>query len=291
MADDRNKKDDHSAESARERIQAQAKLKEALTGQLQSGRLQGAAAAGRPLPSQKKLDTASPGTKSASIPAPRPPPPKAVMRPEKAPKPAIAPKRPPAEPPAPPRESAPAEKVPAENAVPWDPRRVRMFLTGAITLGELEGISKEAQYEIAEVGHQHLQQAHYDQAKQIFDGLAVLDPHDAYFQMALGAIAQRTGALEEAEARYSRSIEINPFSCHAYANRGEVRLLTGRLVDGAKDLLRALEEDPECREIATKRARATLGVVVQELRDAGIEIPGTGGDEVPTLSDDPARDR
>src|SRR5207237_4831936 len=87
-----------------------------------------------------------------------------------------------------PAAAAPGQKAGAENAVAWDPRKVRMFLTGVITLGELEGISKEEQYEIAEIGHQHLQQAHHEQAKQIFEGLAVLDPHDAYFQLALGSV-------------------------------------------------------------------------------------------------------
>jgi Flp pilus assembly protein TadD len=145
-------------------------------------------------------------------------------------------------------------------------------LTGAITLGELEGVTKDQQYEMAKVGHRYLSQGKLDDAKSVFEGLAVLDPYDSYFQLALGAIAQREGDLAEADARYSRAIELNPCSSHALANRGEVRMMGGRLVEGAKDLLRAIGEDPDGREPTTRRARATIAVVLEQLAEAGIDV-------------------
>jgi len=156
--------------------------------------------------------------------------------------------------------------------VAWDPRRIRQFLTGVITLGELEGISKQEQYEMAKAGHRHFKQGKLDSARKIFEGLVALDPRDAYFHMTLGAIAQRDNHLAEAEKCYTRALEINPYSAHALANRGEVRMLTGHMADGTKDLLRALEEDPGCKEEATKRARATINMVITQLQEAGISV-------------------
>jgi Flp pilus assembly protein TadD len=90
--------------------------------------------------------------------------------------------------------------------------------------------------------------------------------------LALGSIAQRGNKLEEADKRYSTALELNPFNTPARANRGEVRLLLGRLVEGAQDLLRAMQEDPEERHASTKRARVTLALVQTQLEEAG--VPG-----------------
>ena len=146
------------------------------------------------------------------------------------------------------------------------------FVAGVITLGELEGVTKEQQYEMAKLGHRFIRSGKLKEAKAVFEGLVALDPHDAYFHLALGSIAQRDDDLEAAEERYTRALEINPYSPHALANRGEVRMMQGHMLDGAKDLLKALEEDPDCREEATKRARATIGVVLQQLEEAGVAV-------------------
>jgi tetratricopeptide (TPR) repeat protein len=145
------------------------------------------------------------------------------------------------------------------------------YLLGQITLGELEGVTKEQQYEIAKLGHAELVGGKLDEAKTIFDGLLALDPFDAYFLSALGSIAHQKGDFEEAEARYSRALEINPFSPFALAHRGEVRISTGAFEAGVDDLLRALEEDPEGADPAVRRAKATITILVEQLRDAGIE--------------------
>lgn len=137
----------------------------------------------------------------------------------------------------------------------YDPRRVEAFIAGQITLGDLEGIPKEAQHEMAQTGFRFFTEGRLDQARKVFTGLLALDPFDAYFLTALGAIAQQEGNLDEAEQRFSRALEINPFSPSALTGRGEVRLSQGRLLDAASDLTKAISEDPEGKDPSTQRAR------------------------------------
>lgn len=160
---------------------------------------------------------------------------------------------------------------PNAKKVGWDPRMVRRFLNGQITLGQLEEISKDEQYQMAKSGHRLLRQGKLDQAEKIFRGLLSLDPRDAYFHLALGSCAQRRGDAVAAEASYTASLKINPYSAHALANRGEVRLLLGRLVDGARDLVAALEQDPELKLPPSRRAQATLRMLQAQLLALGIK--------------------
>lgn len=160
---------------------------------------------------------------------------------------------------------------PNAKKVGWDPRMIRRFLSGHITLGELEEISKEDQYKMAKSGHRLLKQGKVDPAEKIFRGLLSLDPRDAYFHMAVGSCAQRRGDAVSAEAAYSASLQINPYSPFALANRGEVRLMLGRLVDGAQDLVAALQQDPELKQPTSRRAQATLRMLQAQLLALGIQ--------------------
>lgn len=160
----------------------------------------------------------------------------------------------------------PAPADGSQRARAFDPRRLKQFVQGLITLGELQGISKDEQYRMAEAGHGLLRSGKLEDAERIFSGLVALDPHDAYFHLALGAIEQRRGALETADAHYTRALACNPVSLPALANRGEIRILAGKVTEGARDLLKVAELDPENLDEATKRAKALIRLVMQELK-------------------------
>jgi Tfp pilus assembly protein PilF len=162
-------------------------------------------------------------------------------------------------------DEVPLDPAGQPSARLYDPQRFEDFVRGRITLAELEGITKQEQYQIAELGHHHLAQSRLDQAKAVFEGLLALDPYDAYFHMALASVAQQQGQLEAAEAGYTRALTFNPFSATAHANRGEARVLQGRMEEGSADLVKACQLDPAGREPATLRARATLQVLNEQL--------------------------
>ncbi|MBI4818604.1 MAG: tetratricopeptide repeat protein [Deltaproteobacteria bacterium] len=165
------------------------------------------------------------------------------------------------EPPKPPPEDLERARKEGARIVAYDPDQLRAFAEGRITLGELEGVSKSSQYQMAKVGYEFLNEGKLDQARSVFEGLVALDPYDAYFHSVLGSIAHRRNALEDAERHYSRALEINPFFAATSANRGEIRLAFGRLEDAISDLLQALKNDPELKDPATQRARALLNTI------------------------------
>lgn len=171
-------------------------------------------------------------------------------------------------------EKLEAAKKAGVELVAHHPDRVQAFLHGHLTLGELEGISKERQYQMAKIGFDYLREGKLEQAKKVFEGLQALDPYDAYFLTALGAIAQETGDFEQADKLYSRALEINPFSVMALANRGEVRLASGRLEDAIGDLAKALQEDPEGKEPASRRARVLVSMMREQLEASQADPAG-----------------
>jgi predicted Zn-dependent protease len=158
----------------------------------------------------------------------------------------------------------------------YDPRRLEAFVAGHITLGELEGIPKEAQHEMAKTGFRLFTEGKLDQAKKVFLGLLALDPYDAYFLAALGAIANQQGELEEAEQRFTRALEINPYSIAALAGRGEVRLARGQLVEAAADLAQAITEDKDGKDPAGERARGLAANVKRLIEGAQAEQKAQG---------------
>lgn len=180
------------------------------------------------------------------------------------------------------RLSNPAEVELDESKLIYPPDRMLAFIEGQITLGELEGITKQEQYKMAERGYDFLEAGKMEEAKTVFEGLLALDPYDAYFHLVRGSIRQREGELDAAEEAYSRSIDVNAFNASAFANRGEVRVLQGQLVEGAEDLLKALELDPDGSHPATQRARATLNALQEKLAELQPGDPAPSEPPAPT---------
>lgn len=174
-------------------------------------------------------------------------------------------------PPKPSSAAVKAAEATGATLVPFDPRRIRAFLQGRITLAELEGIPKQSQYEIAEVGYRFLSDGQLSLAQKVFRGLVALDPNDAYFHGVLGSIAHRRGAREDAARHYDRALEINPFAGSVLAGRGELRLAQGDLPGALEDLARCLELDAEGKQPCTQRARVILDAIIKQARG----LPGT----------------
>ena len=148
--------------------------------------------------------------------------------------------------------------APQLNTRPWSPHLLRAFMMGDATLADLEGVSSKSLYEIAEIGYFYLEQGRVEVAKTIFAGLNMLDPLDSYFWTALGAIAQRLGSLDEADAHYTEAVQTNATNVTAFANRGDVRLQLQRFQEGIADLERAFELDPRRQDPSAPRTRLLL---------------------------------
>jgi len=158
--------------------------------------------------------------------------------------------------------------------VAYDRQLLNEFVLGNITLGELEGIGKEVQYQIAERGYKLLNAGKLKEAEKIFKGLITLDPFDSYFHTVLGSIHQRQDMKDEAIEEYSRALKVNPFNPTALANRGEIYFQQGRVLEATQDFQAAIENDPECKEPATLRCRVlsmALAKTIEENKDKILE--------------------
>ena len=143
----------------------------------------------------------------------------------------------------------------------WPPNEIEAVVRGHKTLGELAGVSKQRQFEMAATGLKLLKDGLVDKATEIFQGLEALDPFDAYVQVCLGTIAAEDNDFANAEARFTRALSFNPYSVPALASRGEVRLRQGKVKEGRADLEAAVREDPKGKQETTARAKALLAAM------------------------------
>jgi tetratricopeptide (TPR) repeat protein len=153
-----------------------------------------------------------------------------------------------------------------KKIVGYSPTELEVFLAGNRTLAEIEGITKDEQYRMAEVGYRFLTEGKLEKGKQVFFGLVALDPYDAYFLTCLASAHQQLKDTREAERLYSRALEINPFQTTARAHRGEIRAMDGRLKEAIDDLTQAIKDDPEGKDPAVKRAAVLLRAIQVQLQ-------------------------
>lgn len=150
----------------------------------------------------------------------------------------------------------------------YSPDRIRQFLTGEISGREFNELTGPQMLKMAVMGFTQYEQGRYPEAQAIFESLVFLDPKEAYYQIALGAVFLAQEDLERAERALSMAIGMGSSEVAAFVNRGEVYLRTGRIVLAAKDFKKAVELDPEGKEPLTHRARMLAGAALQMLKKA-----------------------
>ena len=154
----------------------------------------------------------------------------------------------------------------------------KKFLFGKITWAQLEGMTMEQAYAIAEFGYTMYQQGRYKDSRTLFEGLVIGNPYDPYFHAMLGAIYTKLDLHEEAAQEFSIAIELDPEDINSFVNRGELLLQHGEFEYAMEDLKAAIDLDPEGKNPASLRARAlaaATAAAIKELIDKK-EAEGTG---------------
>ncbi len=161
------------------------------------------------------------------------------------------------------------EYVDAPNPIDnFTEENFKKFLFGKITWAQLEGMTMEQAYAIAEFGYTMYQQGRYKDSRTLFEGLVIGNPYDPYFHAMLGAIYTKLDMHEEAAQEFSIAIELDPEDINSYVNRGELLLQHGEFEYAMEDLKAAIELDPEGKNPASLRARAlaaATAAVIKEL--------------------------
>jgi tetratricopeptide (TPR) repeat protein len=118
------------------------------------------------------------------------------------------------------------------------------------------------------IGHTLYEQGRLEDAKNIFEGLRVLDPKNLFVTGILGSIYQKQEQYETALECYDSALNLFPDDIHSLTNRGEIHLRLGSLNKASDDLRKAIELDPEQKHPAGNRARLLVELTLQCLEIA-----------------------
>lgn len=148
------------------------------------------------------------------------------------------------------------------------PEQLLQYGRGEAALGALIGMTGPEMLEMAMQGFRLFEVGKYKDAKVIFEGLCELDPSEAYYRTALGAVLLAQDELEPALNNFNIALALNSQDSAALVNRGEVQLRLGNIMEAAQDFARAVELDPENKDPLTMRARLLAAAALETIEAA-----------------------
>jgi tetratricopeptide (TPR) repeat protein len=160
------------------------------------------------------------------------------------------------------------QKLSPDTVKSLSPEQFLQYGNGEAALGQLVGLTAPEMLEMAMQGFRLYEQGKYKDAKVIFEGLCDLDPAEAYYRTALGAIFLAEEDLETALGHFNHSLVLNEKDSAALVNRGEVHLRLGNIVEAAQDFATAVELDPENKDPLTMRARLLAAAALETIEAA-----------------------
>jgi tetratricopeptide (TPR) repeat protein len=135
---------------------------------------------------------------------------------------------------------------------------LKRIASGDLRLRDLDNISDAEMAVMARTGYTLFTQGRYKDAETIFAGLEALDPREAYYPSALGAIYLAQTKLQEALDALTRALKVDDRHLGSLANRGEVHLRMGQAKAAIPDFEMALKLDPRGDTPFGKRAKVLL---------------------------------
>ena len=114
---------------------------------------------------------------------------------------------------------------------------------------------------IANQGYMMFLQGKTEQARVIFEGLVAIDPKNAYYYRALGAIYWRLDKSQRALKQITYAIRVAPGEISSYINRAEVYVASNNFSAARADLKSALSKRRPTDEALANKARAMLQMI------------------------------
>ncbi|MCI0446673.1 type III secretion protein [bacterium] len=115
-------------------------------------------------------------------------------------------------------------------------------------------------------GYNFFNHGRLQEAKNIFEGLSLLDPNIPYVSCVLGAIYQRLEKIDLAILHYNHAIALFPQDIVALTNRAEIYLGQGKFLEAADDLKKVIELDRENKNPSANRARMLAAITSESLQ-------------------------
>ena len=143
---------------------------------------------------------------------------------------------------------------------------VEKLRSGELKVAQILGIHAKHVAAILMTGHTLFEQNKIEEARNIFEGMSVLDGANPYIHGILGAIYQKQEKYDIALEHYNAALRVNPGDIHALTNRGEIALKLGRLQEAASDFRAAMDLDSTRKHPAANRARLLALLVLDAVQ-------------------------
>ncbi len=140
-------------------------------------------------------------------------------------------------------------------------RLVDQWSQGRVTLKQIMGLSEEELYAVAVQGYFMFLQGKTEPARVIFEGLVAIDPKNAYYYRALGAIYWRLKEPQKAVKQFTYAIRVAPKEMSSYVNRAEVYVAHKQFEQARSDLRTALSLASVNDGPLIRKARAMLRMI------------------------------
>jgi tetratricopeptide (TPR) repeat protein len=160
------------------------------------------------------------------------------------------------------------EVTPGWEKILYSTERVKKWMTGELSLQELNAINGPEMLSMAMIGFQLYEQGKLDEARVVFLGLNALDDKESYYLTALGAVYLAQEDLDNALNCFNIAIRLNAKEIASYVNRGEVYLRQGKILEAAHDFKSAVDLDPKGADPLTHRARVLAAAALEMIEQA-----------------------
>ena len=138
---------------------------------------------------------------------------------------------------------------------------VDQWSEGRVSLKQIVGLSEEELYAIANQGYYLFLQGKAEPARVLFEGLVAIDPRNAYYYRALGAIYWRLKESQKAIRQFTYAIRVAPREISSYINRAEVYVAGQQFKLAEADLNFALANAQPHEMALSNKARAILQMI------------------------------
>ncbi|MBI3179340.1 MAG: hypothetical protein HYZ27_06735 [Deltaproteobacteria bacterium] len=140
-------------------------------------------------------------------------------------------------------------------------RLVEQWSEGRVSLKQIVGITPEELYAIASQGYLLFLQGKTEPARVIFEGLVAIDPRNAYYYRALGAIYWRLKDAGKAVKQFTYAIRVAPRDVASFVGRAEVQVAQRQFQAARGDLQQALAFGEDHDDALLRKARAMLRMI------------------------------
>ena len=138
---------------------------------------------------------------------------------------------------------------------------VDQWSQGKVSLKQVVGLSEDELYAIASQGYYLFLQGKAEPARVLFEGLVAIDPRNAYYYRALGAIYWRLKESQKAIRQFTYAIRVAPEEISSYINRAEVYVALQQFKPATSDLNFALSKAQAHEAALVSKARAILAMI------------------------------